>query len=102
MIKERIYALVRCADGRWLLLNRRYKPYLIRTSGCVDYDQCDGIRVWLTERHLCQLDGGNIPYRSGDRMVWLFRDGTSPSLNAAHFAAYQRRLAVLELFEDVA
>ena len=98
--RERVYALVRCGDGRWLLLNRRYKPYLAGSREWVDYDLCDGIRVWLTDRHLRQVDGGNVRYRSGDGMVWLYHDGTSPNLNPAHYAAYLQRLAALDLFEE--
>jgi hypothetical protein len=100
---ERVYALVRCDDGWWLLLNRRYKPFGVGASASswFEYDHCDGIRAWLRERDLKRLDGGSARYRPGDQMVWLYSDETDPRLGAAQLRAYRRRLSILD-FEEAA
>ena len=97
---ERVYALARCGDGRWLLLNRRYQPFGIGASphARYDYQLCDGIRVWLRERDLKLLDSGSRRYRSGDAIVWLFHDATNPRISGACKRAYERRIAILDLF----
>jgi len=101
---ERVYALTVCSDGRWLLLNRRYKPFGVGASASswYPYDSCIGIRAWLRERDLKKLDGGSTRYRPGDSMIWLFNDATDPRLGGAYLRAYQERLSILSFEEEAA
>jgi hypothetical protein len=100
--KDTIYALVRCSDGRWLAVNRRYKPFGVGACqwSWFYYDYCDGIRLWLRNRDLEKIDGGARPYQRGDRMIWLYHEITAPHLSARRLAAYQQRLSVLGLNEE--
>jgi hypothetical protein len=96
---ETVYALVHTADGRWLLLNRHYKPHGVDwpRNSWADYDTCPGRRLLLTAAHLQQLDGGGTPHRPSDRIIWLYHDGSDPRLGAAHRGAYERRVRLLAL-----
>jgi hypothetical protein len=97
--RERVYCVVCCTDGRWLLLNRQYKPFGQGwpRERWADYATCPGLRLWLTDKHLRAIDDGCTPYRPGDRMVWLYSDRTNPNTSAALATAYRRRLAFLDL-----
>jgi hypothetical protein len=77
------YCLERCADGRYLLLNRRYKPVGSASDEWVDYDTCHGIRVRLTRAQLRKLGG-----------VYLYNDATNPA-RREHRAAYFAKIALL-------
>jgi hypothetical protein len=94
---ERVYCLARCADDRWLVLNRKYKPFGTGRTGWVNYDECDGIRIWLRERDIRMLDGSVVPYQKGDAHVWLYSDATDPHLGGTHLRAYEQRLGLLDL-----
>lgn len=103
MTPERCYCIVLCAMGTWLLLNRRYKPFGTGLTEWVNYDECPGTRLWLTEAQLQQLGNGCTPYQPGDTRVWLYSDATNPNNSKALDAAYQERIAVLAaLMERVA
>ena len=100
-MKERVYCIVRCDEfgtslGRvgvqanWLLLNRKYKPAGTGITDWVNYSDCPGTRVWLDETLVRAIDGGRTPYKTGDRMCWLYHEG-----NRSRRADYRRRLAML-------
>jgi hypothetical protein len=100
---ERLYCLVQCADGRWLVLNRQYKPLNTGITRWVDYDTCAGIRITLTDRQVATLtsDGHPPAHRWGYRKVWLYRDETSPDRSKALLLQYLARVTVLDYFYEM-
>jgi hypothetical protein len=95
--EDLVYCLQLCRDGRWLLLDRRYKPHGgdVPRDAWADYETCAGRRRHLSELQLRSVSHGCQPYRRGDRQVWLYSDATDPGKSAALARAYQRRLAVM-------
>ncbi len=89
------YCLYRCADGRWLVIARSYKPVGVTSSEWVDYDTCDGIRLHLTPKQLEALGGINDNKNPDARLrVSLYNDATNPQ-EKQHRAAYFAKLAIL-------
>lgn len=93
---DRVYCLALCADGRWLLLNRQYKPFGTDITEWVDYDTCPGTRVRLTDEQVEQLTSlGHPPaYIGGHFKVWLYRDSTSSRSPEQQMAATVREVVL--------
>jgi hypothetical protein len=88
------YSLVRCKDGRWLVLNRLYKPVGCTGPVFVDYNTCPGIRLRLTKAQLRRISDSELP--SGSlAQVWLYNDANAPRPRTPHRAAYAERLMAL-------
>lgn len=100
---ERVYCLTLCADERWLLLNRHYKPWMAWASwrAWADYDTYLGTRVDLTEAQIRILANGCTPYTPDDRKFWLYSDATRPEKGGTNLAAYEARLALLGQFCEI-
>ena len=94
------YCLHKLADGRYIVLNRRYKPLGIASRENVDYDaHPSAARLHgLTPALAAQLAWNG----SADlEKIWLYRDATLPTASAEHWAAYAARLRRLaELRRD--
>jgi hypothetical protein len=99
------YCLKRRADGRWVLLNRHYKPLGFDTSAWVDYGAYPiGLALRMTPTLAAQLsyDGQGIQRHFGFdgtgntyETIHLYDDTCAPSLGKAHMEAYLKRLAIL-------
>jgi hypothetical protein len=90
------YCLQRCDDGRWLVLNRNYKPIGVTSDEFVDYETCPGIRLRLTKAQLKKVSWKpEADLSSTVNKVWLYSDGCIPRHDARHQAAYAGRLMVL-------
>lgn len=88
------YCLQRLASGRWLVLNRGYKPLGAPIDQRVDYETVPGARVKLTAAAKRKLDYKGNGDPTADR-IWLYNDGCLPTASPAHWRAYQARLEVL-------
>jgi len=83
------YVLKRVEDGRYVILNRHYKPLGHHASTWVDYA---GHAVSIpgltadTARQLSWKDDDNLA------VIHLYNDGCVPTDSKADWAAYQQRL----------
>jgi len=88
------YCIERVADGRYIVLNRWYKPVGINTREWVDYTDPYLVKLRaLSPATLAKLCAPGSVLR--DDKVWLYNDGCVPTDSAAHWAAYAARLATL-------
>lgn len=90
------YCLDQQPDGRYAVLNRRYKPVGMTTasSDFVRYQdhpclvRLPGLTVKVARQLSCDA--------SEDlQRVYLYRDGTCPTTSDANWAAYAQRLQIL-------
>jgi len=87
------YCVKRLKDGRYIILNRRYKPLGNQTHDYITYET-DPSAVALTitpaiAKKLSWKEESNVD------VIHLYNDGCIPTESAAHMAAYCKRLAVL-------
>ena len=88
------YVLRRQTDGRYLVLNRYYKPLGFTTHDPVDYERypvlvnLPGLTPTIASRLSCRAD-------SNLNEVYLYDDGSNPTLGKREMWAYQEKLAVL-------
>lgn len=87
------YCIVHLEDGRFIVLNRNYKPLGVQTEEWVDYDQHpSAIRLAITPAVASKLSWNRSD--SIDR-IYLYDDGCVPTDSADHMKAYLERIAVL-------
>lgn len=88
------YCIEQQADGRWAVLNRRYKPVGMTTREFVTY----------ADPHLVKLKGLGPSTKAklcapgshcSDKKIWLYNDGCIPTDAPEHWDAYQQRLQLL-------
>lgn len=87
-----IYCLDRLPDGRYIALNRRYKPVGHTGTEWVEYEALAvgfKFKRALSPRQIASLswDGDTSAER-----IYLYNDGCVPTDSAAHWAAYSARL----------
>jgi len=87
------YCIQRLKDGRFIVLNRDYKPLGIQTRELVDYDtHPSAAKIKITKavaRKLSWDDKENVD------AIFFYNDGCVPTKSAVHMDAYLARLAVL-------
>lgn len=87
------FCLDRLADGRYVVLNREYKPVGFTTSDFVVYDDYPvAVRLKITPAKAAKLSW------NGSRelaRIYLYNDGCSPALGGSHARDYHARLSVL-------
>jgi hypothetical protein len=88
------YCLDRLKDGSYVLLNRNYKPIGFMVGEWVTYeDHPVGVRIkGITPKVAAELD---IRGRDNLERIYLYNDGSNPSLSPEHMRAYLDRLAKL-------
>lgn len=88
------YCIQKQSSGKWVFLNRGYKPVGFFVNGIVDYDaypigiELPGLTPALAKKisHNGEFDGVDIH---------LYRDGTLPNLSDDDMRDYMRRLKLL-------
>lgn len=86
------YVLERLEDGRYVVLNRRYKPLGTTTMGFVEYAP-HAVRL----KGLGATTAAKLSWSGSADLdkIWLYSDGCVPTDSAANWDAYQQRLAAL-------
>lgn len=87
------YCLQRLSDGRYIVLNRRYKPLGWQTNEMVDYDSHpSAARIKITAPIAKKLS-----WKGSDDIesIYLYSGDGSPFADATESRAYAGRLAIL-------
>ncbi len=83
------YCIQQIADGRYVVLNRNYKPLGFRTRDWVDYgDYAVPLRITAKQAEKLSYEGS--PNTS---FVCFYNDGCIPTASVMHMRAYLDRLA---------
>jgi len=87
------YCLKRLSDGRYIILNRNYKPLGNQTGNFVTYETDPSvIAVKITPATAKKLSWKGEPDLN---VIHLYNDGCIPTESAAHMASYCKRLGIL-------
>lgn len=86
------YCIQRLKDGRYIVLNRRYKPLGVQTRVWVDYDtHPSAARMKITKAKAVKMS-----WKGSDDLaeIHLYNDGCIPTGSTEHLTAYAKRLLV--------
>lgn len=88
------YCLIRQPDGRYVCVNRDYKPLGFNTRDWVTYGN---LPIAFTLPTLTAANAARISYKGSDDLdrIYLYNDGSVPTETPANMAAYLERLAIL-------
>ncbi len=88
------YCIKKLPDGRYVILNRRYKPLGFTTY---DYIVYESLPILVKLRGLRPSMAAKLSFK-GDRNteeIFLYNDGCVPTRNKNHMDAYLERLKIL-------
>jgi hypothetical protein len=85
------YCIERVSPGKYVILNRKYKPLGITEGDHVDY------MPWAVSMKLTAQTAAKLSWKGDPSLekIWLYHDGSIPTRSAAHMTAYLERLAIL-------
>jgi hypothetical protein len=87
------YCLQRLADGRYIILNRRYKPLGVQSTEWVTYETHPSvIHLPITSSIAKKMSWSGS---EDTNAIYLYNDGCVPTDEAKHMRAYSDRLEVL-------
>jgi hypothetical protein len=87
------YCIHRTEDGRYIVLNRDYKPLGVQSSDWVIYETHPRVvALSITPTRAAKLDWQG---RANIARIYLYNDSCIPTAGDAHMTAYLGRLAVL-------
>ncbi len=87
------YCIQRLEDGRYIVLNRYYKPLGEARSDWVTYEtHPTTCALQISAKQAAQISWDG---RSSLDRIYLYNDGCIPTESEAHMKAYLSRLAVL-------
>jgi hypothetical protein len=88
------YCLERQPDGRYVILNRHYKPLGFMTHDRVDYN---AYPIAVKFKRLTRATATKLSARGNDDLekIWLYDDASVPTTSARNMQQYLERLKVL-------
>lgn len=87
------YCMQRLADGRYIVLNRRYKPLGIASEDWVEYESHPSAVGMKISTALAKKISWNAS--ADTETIYLYDDGCNPRLGGEHSSAYFKRLVLL-------
>jgi hypothetical protein len=88
------YCLVKQDDGRYIILNRIYKPLGVFSQERVDYGSYP-IRFKIHKKLIIKL---SIDGKSDTDSIYLYNDGTNPVRGKKYMGNYLAKVAILAKF----
>jgi hypothetical protein len=88
------YCLDRQPDGRYVVLNRKYKPVGFLTKDHIEYSDYP---VCVKFKGLGEVTAAKISFNGDSNMdrIYLYNDGCIPTNSSQYMADYLRRLEIL-------
>lgn len=92
------YCLQRLKDGRYIVLNRKYKPLGISSSAWITYETDPSVQKI---KGITAAKARALSHRGDDDIekIYLYSDGCIPTATAEDMAAYSKRLTLLAKLE---
>ena len=87
------YCLYRLKDGRYIVLNRKYKPLGVRSSDWVVYEDHPSAASMKITPEIAK----KLSWQGSDNLdvIHLYNDASIPNKGEEHLQAYANRLKVL-------
>lgn len=91
------YCLEKQPDGRYVVLNREYKPVGFNTYEWIKYEDFP-VAVWLS---MTPLRASKLSFKGSKDTdhIFLYDDGSNPVRSKANMKAYLSRLELLGAYE---
>lgn len=88
------YCIQRQPDGRYVVLNRNYKPLGFRTADFLEYEQYP---IAVKFKGLTPKKAASLSARGSENLeaITLYNDSCIPTASAANMKAYLSRLEIL-------
>lgn len=88
------YCLDRQPDGRYVVLNRKYKPVGFLTKDHIEYSDYP---ICVKFKGLGEVTAAKISFNGDSNMdrIYLYNDGCIPTNSSEYMADYLRRLEIL-------
>jgi hypothetical protein len=88
------YCLEKQPDGRYVVLNREYKPIGFKTREHIEYEEYP---ICVELKGIGEVTAAKVSYNSDSNtdMIFLYNDGCVPTESAEHMKNYLNRLAIL-------
>jgi hypothetical protein len=88
------YCLDRQPDGRYVVLNRKYKPVGFLTKDHIEYSDYP---ICVKFKGLGEITAAKISFNGDSNMdrIYLYNDGCIPTNSSEYMADYLRRLEIL-------
>ncbi len=88
------YCIKKQIDGRYAILNRRYKPIGFNTTSHINYGDYP---ILVNIEGLTSAIIKKLSWEGSEdtECIYLYNDGTNPIVNTENMTSYMKRLAIL-------